>query len=255
MLKAFISDLAGIPEENRALYKEHEGGYIVDIEAVDGYALEDLAPLKSTLNRLKGDITGYKEVISAIPDGFDFVSNEKKLVQLAKQQGFDPDEARKEIKIEIQKNVDSEYKKIIGEKDNKISSLETGLSAGARETLYGKLQAKGWDKLIVQGLVESMTKVDISENGASVAYVNPDGTNRNHMEKNGDQRAYNDDDLINYLTSHETFGKLVPTKATSGNGGVNQYANNTQSNGKVIASQDAGNNLEALASGQATLSE
>ena len=94
MLKAFIKDLSGIPEESQALYKKHEDGYIVNIEAVDGYALEDLAPLKSTLNRLKGDITGYKDIIGTIPEGFDFGANERKLAQLAKQQDFDPDKVR-----------------------------------------------------------------------------------------------------------------------------------------------------------------
>lgn len=256
MLKAFIKDLSGIPDEIQPLYKKHEDGFIVNIEAVDGYALEDLAPLKSTLNRLKGDITGYKDVIGAIPEGFDFGANERKLAQLAKQQDFDPDKVRKEIEIEVQSNVDNEFKKLIGEKDTMIDGLKVGMTANARERLYGKLQAKGWDKIVVQGLVESMTKVDIGENGASVSYINPDGTNRSAVEKNGDQRAYNDDDLVNYLTEHKVFGKLVQSKANTGNGGQQQYANNDQNSGvKVISSQDAGNNLMDIATGKVQLAE
>ena len=255
MLKAFIKDLSGIPEETQALYKKVDDGYMVDIEAVDGYALEDLAPLKSTLNRLKGDIDGYKNIINTIPENFDFEANERKLVQLAKQQGFDPDAVRKELKIEIQENADNEFKKLIGEKDTMIDGLKQGMTASARESLYGKLQAQGWDKIVVQGMVESMTKVDIGENGANVTYINPDGSNRTHVEKNGDQRAYNDGDLVNYLTEHKVFGKLVETKANTGNGGQQQYSTNQQPNNKVISNRDVGNNLADLASGKVRLAE
>ena len=255
MLKAFVTDLTGIPEESQGLYKKHEGGYIVDIEAVDGYALENLAPLKNALTRQKEKVTELTVKIDGVPDGFDFAKYEKDKEKFETANSFNREQELKDLTIAAQKSVDDEFKKLIGDKDTRIDTLETGLKSGARETLYGKLQSKGWDKLIVQGVVESMTKVEIGENGASVTYVNPDGTNRRQAETNGDQRAYNDDDLVNYLTEHETFGKLVETKANNGNGGQQQYANNNQKSVITVPKSDAGKYMEGIDAGTHVVAE
>src|SRR4051794_27617528 len=48
-LKAIVETIDSVPEAVRGLYKEAEGKFILDVESVEGYALEDVSGLKSTL--------------------------------------------------------------------------------------------------------------------------------------------------------------------------------------------------------------
>ena len=129
------------------------------------------------------------------------------------------------------------------------------MKKAARETLYGKLAAKGWDKIVVKGLVESMTQVEIGENGGIVKYVQEDGQPMRKAEKNGDLRPYTDEDLIEHLTNHEIYGKLVPSNENSGSGGESNYNSNHNSGAKIVSRNDVSGNLEAIANGQARLAE
>ena len=126
----------------------------------------------------------------------------------------------------------------------------------ARETLYGKLQAKGWEKRFTKATVEEVTKVEVGSDGAKVSYINPDGSAKAFVEKNGDQRPYTDNDLINDLTNDIQFSKLVPAKGNTGNGGQQNYNNsNANSNVKVISNTEVGSNLENIISGKVQRAE
>ena len=256
MLLPFYKDVSEIPEQYTDLYKKNsEGLFYLQVEAVDGHALEHVAPLKNALTRQKEKVTELTTKLDAIPEDFDFSKYEKDKAKFDTANDFNREKELKELTIEANKNVENEYKSILKGKDDVIGGFVEGMKKSARDHLYSKLIAKGWKKEALQGVVERMTKVEMKDNQAVVSYVNDDGSNMNHIATNGDQRAFSDDDMIKHLSNDETYGRMLPTSANTGNGGQNEYANNQNNNSKVISGRDVGNNLEALAKGTVRLAE
>jgi hypothetical protein len=256
MLIPFYNQQSEIPEQYKDLYKADESGlYVLQVEAKDGYVLENVAPLKNPLARQKDKATKLQVIVDGIPDDFSFEKYEKDMKKFDEAGSFDREKEIKDLRIEVQKNIENEFKALINEKDSVIEKQQQGMKNAARETLYGKLAAKGWDKMVVKGIVESMTTVEIGDNGGEVKYIK-DGEPMRKSEKNGDLRPYTDDDLIQHLTDHEIYGKLVPAKKNSGNGGESNYdQNNFNSSAQVISANDVGNNLEKIASGEVQLDQ
>jgi len=52
-LKAFVKNLTDVDEAHRTFYREVDGGHILDITSTNGYALENVDGLKTTLGKFK----------------------------------------------------------------------------------------------------------------------------------------------------------------------------------------------------------
>ena len=215
----------------------------------EGYALENLSSLKNALTRQKQRGDEYKAKAESIPDGFDFDANARKLKQLSEQQGFNPDEERKALKIEVQKNLENEFKRQIDAKDAEIESYRGGIEKSAREGIYAEASKIGIDKMLLQSYLEAQTVVEIKDGGYTLTFVNKDGTPRNKASDNGDVLPYSAKNFISDLSEHEVYGKLVTTDANSGDGGEQTYQGQTPQAGQV-SRESVGTNLEAIASGE-----
>lgn len=259
MLIPFYRNSSEIPEQYKDLYiestNENEAGmFVLNVTPKEGYVLENVAPLKNALTRQKERGDKYKLQASTVPEGFDFEGNARKLKQLSEQQGFNPDDERKALKIEVQKNLEDEFRIQVEAKDSEILGYRKGIEQSAREGVYAEASKMGIDKMLLQGFLETQTRVDIDKDGYSLAYINKDGSNRHRPTDTGDVLPYGNKDFLEDLTKHEVFGKLVTTKANSGGGGDSSYTNPVQPVGKVSRT-NVGDNLADLASGKKTLSE
>lgn len=261
MLNAFIQDMSEITDNEQELLKKLEtkyveaegGGFMLEVKAQSGFALEKLSGLKSTLNKLKIQVQDLKE--NQLPEGKtmdDIEAMRTKLkTRLDSEGSFNADEERKAIKLDIQQTLDDDYKSIIKTKDDRIGELETGMMGSARDGIYNKAAALGIPKVVLQGYIEQQTKVSIDGTGTSMQYINlADGTAREFIDDNGDRRPFNDSDMLKELTKHETFGKLIPTDARSGTGGQSDYSTSTSGKVKIVSDREAGNDLEGMMSGE-----
>lgn len=68
-LKAVVETIDAVPEAMRGLYAENDGKFILQVEPVDGFALEDVSGLKSTLGKemtrrkaLEKDVLKFKDI-------------------------------------------------------------------------------------------------------------------------------------------------------------------------------------------------
>src|SRR5262245_7637775 len=50
-LKALLNSLDGLDDATKALYVEKDGKFVLDVESVDGFALEDVNGLKTALGK------------------------------------------------------------------------------------------------------------------------------------------------------------------------------------------------------------
>jgi DNA-directed RNA polymerase subunit F len=95
-LRAVVTDLESVDEALRPLYVEREGKYVVDIEAADGFELDNIAGLKSALAAERSKTLGLNGKLKTF-EGFD-VEEAKKAIERATLFGdLDPEKARKAI--------------------------------------------------------------------------------------------------------------------------------------------------------------
>ena len=251
MLKAFYKDSSEIPEENAADYKQNnEGLYVLQVEARDGWALENVSGLKSAHLKTKGKLDEARNIVNGLPEGFTTEQYIKDKAKFAESGNFNIEEERRDLKVEIQKQEQNNYKGIIERKDAELLSFKTSVEQSARNEIFGKCEALGIDKMLIESYVNNITKVDIGEGGYNLGFINADGSKMQKAEDNGDIRDYNTSDFIADLPEHKVYGKLVQSQANSGNGGRKEYSNSPQQGVKYVSEAESGNYLKEISEGK-----
>lgn len=251
MLKAYYKDLSEITEENQSLYRQNgEGLYILQVEARDGWALENVSGLKSAHLKTKGKLDEAKAIVNSLPEGFTSEQYLKDKTKFLESGNFNIDEERKNLKVEIQKQEQNNYKTIIEKKDADYLSLKKGVEQSARNEIYGKCAAIGIDRMLIESYVNSITSVEIDGGGFTLGFINADGSKTQKAEDNGDIRDYTTDDFISDLPQHKVYGKLVQSQANSGSGGRKEYNNAPQTGVKYVTEAESGNYLKEISEGK-----
>lgn len=64
-LKAFLGSLEDLDQATASLYRETDAGYVLDVEPVEGYALEDVAGLKKVVSELQAKNQRQRDALKA----------------------------------------------------------------------------------------------------------------------------------------------------------------------------------------------
>ncbi len=138
-LKAVVSKIEDIPEGFRGLYKQADGGKLVlDVEPVEGFALEDVGGLKSALSgereakrAAEAKLTELSGSLKSF-EGLDPAETRKKLTKLDELLKIDPEkEADRLARERVEGWIAGEGKKYQGEiekREQRIASLSSALS-------------------------------------------------------------------------------------------------------------------------------
>lgn len=219
-LKAIVETIDVVPEAARGFYKESEGKFVLDVESVDGFALEDVSGLKSTLGK---EMTLRKKL-------------EKDVLKF---RDIDPDKAREAIsKLEELGNVDpsKDADKIVSErleaakrqllaKHGEELQTRDGRIGALTKTVEGLLidqaatvalaEAKGSVELLLPH-VQRHTRVREDANGKFVVeVVDKDGNARIGNAK-GDPMTISD--LVQEMRKSDAFGRAFDGSGASGSG-------------------------------------
>jgi len=235
-LKAVLEKVDDLPESVRAFYQEKEGKFVLDVESVDGFALEDVAGLKSTLGK---ELTRRKQL-------------EK---DFAKFKDIDPDKAREAlVRLEELGNIDplKEADKIVDqrlkaatgqlvEKHTKELDVERARSARLQKAFEATLidqaataalaEAKGSVELLLPH-VQRHTRVRELDDGRHVVEViDKDGTVRIGNSK-GDPMTITD--LVQEMKKSDAFGRAFDGTGQSGSGTRPITSSGVGPNGRAI---------------------
>lgn len=219
-LKAVLESVDELPEPVRAFYQEKEGKFVLDVEPVEGFALEDVSGLKSTLGKeltkrkqLEKDFAKFKDID---PD-----KAREALVRLEELGSIDP------LK-EADKIVDQRLKAATGqlvEKHTKELDAERARSARLQKAFESTLidqaataalaEAKGSVELLLPH-VQRHTRVRELDDGRHVVEViDKEGTVRIGNSK-GDPMTISD--LIQEMKKSDAFGRAFDGSGQSGSG-------------------------------------
>lgn len=219
-LKAVVEKLEEIAEPVRPLYQEKDGKFFLDVEPVNGYALEDVAGLKSSLgkertraNALAKDFERYKDLD---PD-----KARDALQKLAELGNIDPlKEADKivdqRVKAATGQLVEKHQKELDTERKERLS-----LESAFQEVLIDRAataalaEAKGSVELLLPH-VQRHTRVRKTEDGRRIVEVIDKDGNVRIANAKGDPMTITD--LVQEMRKSEAFGRAFEGTGNSGSG-------------------------------------
>ena len=136
-LKAIVSSLEGLPSEVASHYREANGSYVLDIESAGGFALEDVAGLKSSLAKERENVK--KLATAAKPyEGLDAMEAREAMQKVGQMANWTPEEKVQEQMAAKEKQLLAkhlaEVEKVKGEYTNMRGQLENHLVKAAAVT-------------------------------------------------------------------------------------------------------------------------
>jgi hypothetical protein len=224
----------------QALYTEIEGGFILAVDSVDGWALEDVADLKNALAAERTNVKTVKNKLSMFGD-IDPTDAKTALSQLDKINNWKPDE-------KVQAQIEAREKQLI-EKHTKESGTLTTERDDLRKQLEAQLidnagmlaltKHKGSVELLLPH-IRTSTRIERGDDGKYVARIVDGKGNTRISTKSGSTDPMSIDELVESMRDHETFKPAFAGTGASGTGATG--GSNAGSKGAhVISSQDARN--------------
>lgn len=219
-LKAVVEAIDVVPEAVRSFYKEADGKFVLDVEPVDGFALEDVSGLKNTLGKemtlrkkLEKDVVRFKDID---PD-----KAREALTKLEELSSLDPAKEADKIantRFEAAKTqLLDKHKGEIEARDGKIGSLEKTIQsllidAAATAALA---DAKGSVELLLPHVQRSTRVRDAGDGKYVVEVIDKDGNARIGNAK-GDPMTIGD--LVQEMRKSEAFGRAFEGDGHNGSG-------------------------------------
>lgn len=286
MLRAMLDKekFETLDDVTKALYKEKDGKYILDVQKTDGLGLEDVSGLKSTVEKLRaservlqgevktaGDAlkvaqSSHKEAMTKY-DGIDAEAARSALGKIAEIKNWDGETKVKEAVTVAVQEVEQKAKIRLEEVVVQHTTIVDGLQVDLKES-QDQLQ----EAIVTSKIIEA-----ISVEGGNVSVLMPHVKSQVKMVKDGHGKwkpevqkedgtprigdsAGNDmtvTQLVQEMKTQDTFAGCFSGTNQSGTGKQNSSDSNAHQenneNVKVINSSDdksMSKNLEKIASGE-----
>jgi hypothetical protein len=218
-LKAVLNDSSALTEALKPFYVEKDGKFVLDVEPVEGFALEDVTGLKSAL-------------------GSERTSREKLEKQIAKFKDLDPDKAREALtkldelsKFDPEKEADKiaskklesataqlleKHTQEIGAKEQRITTLSGAVDKLLRRSAATQAIAeeKGSVDLLLPHVLEH-TRVKETDSGFEVEVIDVKG---NVRIADGKGTPMTIAGLVAEMRQSEKFGRAFEASGKSGSG-------------------------------------
>lgn len=222
MLKAIVTDLNSVNEAHRDLYKENgEGSFVLNVEPVEGYALENVNGLKNALTGERTLVNEYKGKLSAY-DGIDPAAAREALNKLEKFKDLDPEVHADKIAEErvnlIKEQLQAEFEKNSGAITQENEQLKNALLGQAFEAEAVKAIAENeGNATLLMPILKNMVKADFVDGKVQVQVIGDDGKPR--VKDYVNNVPFGVSDLVAELRANEAYGGAF--KANGGGTGTN----------------------------------
>lgn len=252
MIKAAYNSAEEIPEGLEEIYAESDGKFVLQVEPVDGLALEDVSGLKSALSKERTANSDLKKRLESFKD-LDPEEARKAMEKVEEFANFDPDAAAAErIKAreeQMLKKHRAEVEKLTSEFDSLRGQLEqTLIDEAATKAIASE---KGSVELLLPHVAKH-TRMRRLDDGRYIAEViDPDGNPR-ISNAQGSTAPMTIPELVQEMKSSTTFSRAFEGTNSSGGGAT---GGSTESKSPVRSirwsdSEAMSANLEDIASGK-----
>ena len=221
MLKAIVTSLEGVNETHRDLYKDNgNGSFVLNVEPVDGFALENVTGLTNALASERSAVKDYKTKLSAF-DGLDAVAAREALAKLDKFKNLDPEAHADQIAQErvnlIKGQMQAEFEEKSGVISEENSQLRNALLGQSFEANAIKaITENDGNAALLMPILKSMVKADFVDGKVQLHVIGDDGKPR--IKDHVNNVPFSVNDLVAELRSNEAYGGAF--KAQGGGTGV-----------------------------------
>lgn len=220
-LKAFLSTLDGIDESISQLYREDQGGYILDVEEYTGngkhIGLADTSGLKSALDKERKSVKDLSNQVNSLNSYKELglsVEEIRDMQLTAGNANRDLESMKQQLQDKYNKDLEAKVK----EKDDLYNQLISANHKNAVSNLLAKdganiVDNEGVREFLMQNLM-SQTKVDASGN---TYVVNQDGTTR-YTNAIGSADPMSVGELWAEMKSNPKYSFAIKSSGASGSG-------------------------------------
>lgn len=218
-LKAILASLDGIDDATKALYVEKDGKFVLDVETVEGFALEDVSGLKTALGKERTARENAERLTAAFKD-IDPAKAKEALAKVEEWGNLDPSkEADKIANSKFEAAKTQLLEKHTGEltsRDERIGHLTKtveGLLIDAAAT-SALAEAKGSVELLLPH-VRAHTRVKEVDGKFQVEVIDKDG-NAKIADSKGTPMDIKG--LVAEMRQSDAFGRAFEGSGNSGTG-------------------------------------
>ena len=219
-LKAVLDSVSGLAEPIAKEYKQGDDGkFRLDVEAVGGYALENITGLKTSLQSERSRAEEASRALKAF-EGLDASAAREAIKKLEEVRNWSPDQKVQEQIAASVKTVEQKYGKQLEEATGQLKQLESALSASMIDQATTASIAKhgGVAELLLPH-VRNVTRLRKTDNGRYVVDVIDPASNTVRMSPKGTSTSNMTlEELVEEMKAHPVFGRAFPGSGASGGG-------------------------------------
>jgi acetolactate synthase small subunit len=239
-MKALITEAEreALSEELQQQYEQIEDGrYLLSVDPVDGYGLEDVNGLKSSLSKERDAAKKAAIALKAF-EGLDASAARAALDKVSQMDSWTPQDKVAEQIERREKQLVEKYQRELEARDGSLSHMRKQLEANLIEAaaVAALNKHRGNIELLLPH-VKSSTRVEEDSAGNFVArVVDRDGHARISM-KSGSQDPMSIEELVEGMKSSDTFAPAFAGSGATGSGAVGNRTGGAAS-GRIILSYE-----------------
>jgi hypothetical protein len=237
-----------LPADQQADYVAVGGVYVLDVEPVDGFTLEDTSPLKQTISALrteKGELEGRVAAFK----GMDAEAAKEALAKREEMKSWTPPEKISEREKALKDKADADLAKEKSRGDRYQGQLVKSLRSDA---ITQALVAAGCKKVrLMLPQVERFVRVEENQQGELIARVIDEKGNPALTKKAG-MGEMPLSELVEGMREDAEFADCFGGSGASGTG--KQPESGFTKASKTVTAEQASSNLEGIAAGEVAVS-
>ena len=216
-LNAILNSLDGVDSSIASLYVEKDGIYILDVAPVNGFSLENVVGLKSSLSKERENAKSAANQLKSF-DGLDADDARNALTKLGEMNDWTPDDKVKELMEAREKQLfgkhSNEMTAVNGQLTNVTTQLENQLIRNA--AIEAITAQKGNVELLLPH-IEKQTRMEMNGDKFSAVVVDDNGAPRVSMQT-GSVANMSIPELVESMKASDSYSPAFAGSGAAGSG-------------------------------------
>jgi hypothetical protein len=234
-LNAILDSLDGLSEDLASAYTEKDGRFYLDVTPVDGFSLEDVAGLKSSLAKERTNARS----LSKQYEGIDAEAARDALSRFEEIANWTPDEKIAEQMAAREKQLHGKHQgemaRIMGESGDMRAQLEQHL---VKSVAMQALQSAGGNADLLMPHIMGQTRMELVDGKFVAQVVDDKGVPRVSM-KQGSTDNMGIAELVESMRNAESFSPAFAGSGATGSGSAGSASAGRGGSGMKLSWEDA----------------
>ncbi len=223
-LKAVLANLDGLAENvaNEYTKNEDDDKFYLDVDPVEGYALEDVAGLKNTLGTITKERKEAREKLKKF-EGLDAAQAREDRARVEEMADWSPDDKVKQLMADREKQLTDKSIAELTAAEAKAAKAQGQLSGllvkgAAMAALAKHSLVKGGAELLMPHIASQVRLVETESGEMAPRVFGPDGVERISLKPNSGSTPMGVEELVDTMKDNETFALAFAGSGASGSG-------------------------------------